>query len=55
MESFMKRLTGDGPKKNCKDAKPKPLGPGQKLVSILFARKKNSQKHMSMALSCFTR
>jgi hypothetical protein len=39
MESFMKRLTGDGPKKDCQDAKPKPLEPGQKLISILFARK----------------
>jgi hypothetical protein len=44
MQDFMKRLTGDGPKKNCKDAKPKPLEPGQKLSSILFARKKPPQK-----------
>ena len=39
----MKRLTGDGPKKDCQDAKPKPLEPGQKLISILFARKKISK------------
>jgi hypothetical protein len=39
-ESFMKRLTGDGPKKDCKDTKPKPLEPGQELISILFTPKK---------------
>jgi hypothetical protein len=45
MESFIKRLTGDGPTSTgCKDAKSKPLEPGQKLVSILFARKKTPKK-----------
>ena len=43
MQDFMKRLTGDGPKKNCKDAKPKPLEPGQQLILIPFARKKTPQ------------
>jgi hypothetical protein len=42
-ESFMKRLAGDvltdGPKKGCKDAKPKPLEPGQQLILVLFTRK----------------
>ena len=31
MQDFMKGLTGDGPKKNFKDAKPKPLEPGEKI------------------------
>jgi hypothetical protein len=39
MENFMKRLTGDGPKKDLKDAEPKIWTPEQKIIWIIFTGK----------------